>query len=99
MKENPLDPEELHRLEIDVVPAFQRKKKIEERRRIAKSLEGPLLQFPVLGKRKARELKSSISGETGGVSSSLDPINPHKLEQGEPTVPLEKTDTKAISNN
>lgn len=99
MKEGRLRALELYNLECNNVPAFQRKKKIEERRRVRRSLEGPMLQYPAIEKDKIKHIKSVINGKTGGISSSLNPINPHRLASGEPTVPFEETDIHTLYSN
>jgi len=75
-----LSAEEYKDLELDNVPAINRKGKIAERARVREKLGDP------------------TAPESGGMSSSLDPLNFHKLEKGEPTVELPREEIKVSKN-
>lgn len=95
---NDLSPEQLRDLELDNVPAIDRQEKIGERRGVFGRLTGPLLSiFNIKG--EVIQKPSSINGETGGISSKLDPVNPQHRQFGEPTIPLTVKDIKPTSKD
>lgn len=64
------------------------------------------LEIPAIDRRaktKARrEVRKRLGdpSQAGGIRSSLDPVNPHKLREfGEPTVPIEQKDIPKPSKN